>query len=231
MASASEPRLGLRIWLLGLFLGLFFRILRATWRIEEDDVPEQVKAVIREGGTEVVALFHEDEWALLGVYADQEMHALVSMSEDGSIMAELLRRCGFVVVRGSSSRGAARGLIALIRSLRKTKRRRLVSMAVDGPKGPRRRAKPGVFKLAESLSSPVMAVGSWSSRAFVFSKSWSKAHVPAPFARVRIVKRLALDKDVIALAAKTGDFANLSAQLEESIRSAKYMAREEIMKR
>jgi lysophospholipid acyltransferase (LPLAT)-like uncharacterized protein len=61
------------------------------------------------------------------------------------------------------------------------------SMAVDGPKGPLHKVKPGVFELSRLGKARIVPVGAASSRSIVFHKSWNKARLPKPFARVAIV--------------------------------------------
>lgn len=71
------------------------------------------------------------------------------------------------------------------------------SMAVDGPRGPIYQPKPGVFELAKLTSGSIAPVGVASSRVFIFQKSWNKARLPLPFARITISfgRVLTVDED------------------------------------
>jgi lysophospholipid acyltransferase (LPLAT)-like uncharacterized protein len=165
---------------------IVFRVLKATWRIEEGALPASALARRAEGKPLVYAHWHQDEWALLGLYAGREMAVLVSDSEDGSAMARVLSRLGLRVLRGSSSRGGVKGFLQLIRTVRKEKIS-AVSLAVDGPRGPRHEPKDGIVKLGESFGGALFVGAADADRAWVFEKSWSKAFVPKPFARISVV--------------------------------------------
>jgi lysophospholipid acyltransferase (LPLAT)-like uncharacterized protein len=113
------------------------------------------------------------------LYRDRGLRVLVSRSRDGEMIARLVRRFGFVVVRGSSSRGGAEGLRGLARALREG---HSVIVVPDGPRGPSETVKPGVVVLARLTGAPVvpMALGAsseWRAR------SWDGFRVPKPFAR------------------------------------------------
>lgn len=99
-------------------------------------------------------------------------------------MAHVLKRLGGAVVRGSSSRGAISGYLGLVRLIKKGYSS---SFAVDGPKGPYHKAKPGVLETSKNLQVPIFCAGVVYDRAWVFEKSWNKAYLPKPFAKVRIV--------------------------------------------
>src|SRR4030095_13186859 len=93
--------------------------------------------------------------------------------------ARLVRRFGFVVVRGSSSKGGAGGCGGLARALDGG---HSVVVVPDGPRGPSETVKPGVVALARMTGAPVvpMALGAsseWRAR------SWDGFRVPQPFAR------------------------------------------------
>jgi lysophospholipid acyltransferase (LPLAT)-like uncharacterized protein len=61
------------------------------------------------------------------------------------------------------------------------------SMAVDGPKGPIYKAKPGVFELSRLSHFPIVPVGMAASSTKIFVRSWNKAVLPWPFSRVYVV--------------------------------------------
>ncbi|MEK6555410.1 MAG: hypothetical protein AABZ31_09230, partial [Bdellovibrionota bacterium] len=59
-------------------------------------------------------------------------------------------------------------------------------MAVDGPRGPYHKVKPGVFELSKLCGAYVVPVGATCSSAIHFKKSWNKAFLPLPFSKVRV---------------------------------------------
>jgi lysophospholipid acyltransferase (LPLAT)-like uncharacterized protein len=210
-------------WRRALFLNVLYtvyRLLKCTWRIELDFDSEVEKIYADKNVCKVFAFFHEDEWALIPVFEHKKMNVLVSMSKDGSLMAALLRRLGYIIARGSSSKGAVSGLLALIRQIRSSNTN-LVSIAVDGPKGPRRRAKNGVFMISDTLNAQLIVLGVYSPRAWVFKKSWSKAFIPKPFSKIRVSGSSFLNSEEVRKMVKRKDLAELAFELEGAIRAAK----------
>lgn len=98
-------------------------------------------------------------------------------------MARTLQLLGYRVYRGSSTRGGARGLIGLIRAVRKGSQ---AALAVDGPRGPIYEVKPGVVELALRTGMPIIAVRSRASRCWYIAGAWNRSYVPKPFARVEV---------------------------------------------
>jgi len=126
------------------------------------------------------AHWHGDEMALLSLGGRIGVTILVSHSRDGETMARAARSLGYRVARGSSSRGAVGGLLALIKAARAGEH---VVLAVDGPRGPRGVCKPGIVRLAQKAGVPLLPAGVAVSRRVLFRKSWSQVYLPLPFAR------------------------------------------------
>lgn len=99
-------------------------------------------------------------------------------------MTAALKTMGFSVVRGSSSRGGMRGLVVMIRKIRK--QHFFVSFAMDGSKGPRHQAKAGVHFFALKTNVPIYQCLVRCEQKWIFEKSWNKAYLPKPFACIDI---------------------------------------------
>jgi len=127
-----------------------------------------------------IAHWHGDELALIPRFGHIGPTILVSHSKDGSIMAKGATALGYGVTRGSSSRGAVGGLLALIKAV---KNGHAVVLAVDGPQGPRGVCKPGIVRVVQKSGAPLFPVGVAGSNSFVFKKSWNQAYLPLPFSR------------------------------------------------
>ena len=108
---------------------------------------------------------------------------LASRSRDGEMLARFVGAFGLGVVRGSSSRGGASALRALVASVRAGCD---IAVAPDGPRGPARQVQPGVVMLAAATGAPIvpMAFGARPGRRL---GSWDGCIVPAPFARCAYV--------------------------------------------
>ncbi len=63
----------------------------------------------------IFALWHGQLLPLLYLHRDQGVVVLISEHSDGEIIARIASSFGFGTVRGSTSRGAARALLALAR--------------------------------------------------------------------------------------------------------------------
>ncbi|MCC6215751.1 MAG: DUF374 domain-containing protein [Polyangiaceae bacterium] len=135
-------------------------------------------------GPRVLAFLHAQQLALLAVGRPRQTHALVSWSADGALQAELLAAFGLGVARGSSTRGGAAGLRALVRRLRAGED---AAFAVDGPRGPAGRVKPGALAAARLGRAALIPVAVAASRRFGVRARWESFEVPWPFSRVAIV--------------------------------------------
>jgi lysophospholipid acyltransferase (LPLAT)-like uncharacterized protein len=108
---------------------------------------------------------------------------LVSNSRDGEILATWLKRLGYVVIRGSSSRKAISSFLKLLGII---KDGYSVGIAADGPRGPRHEAKSGAAFLAYKSGIPFVPLGVANASAWCFDKSWDKYQFPRPFSRSAI---------------------------------------------
>src|SRR5262249_1315464 len=136
--------------ILGVLLGLVARVWLMTLRVRVvGAAPADLPCVL--------AFFHGTQWPLLAWKRPRPTVVLVSLSTDGAMQARALALQGLRVVRGSSSRGGARGLAALVRAMR---RGADAAFAVDGPRGPYGVAKPGVFAAARAVGGVIVPMGS-----------------------------------------------------------------------
>lgn len=131
------------------------------------------------------AFHHGRQLALFRHGRPRPVAVLSSLSSDGSLQARVLARLGFVVVRGSSSKGGARGLAALVKRVRAGID---AAFAVDGPKGPQGVVKPGVVLAARRTGGVVVPIATAASWAIRFDRAWDRYVLPLPFSRV-IVRR------------------------------------------
>lgn len=111
-------------------------------------------------------------------YRRNQLGTLISRNRDGDYISGVVRRWGFTVVRGSSSRGGSSALRRIVRML---KEGRSVALTPDGPRGPRQQMKPGPVIAAQLAGVPVIPVSAGASSGRFFG-SWDRFLVPAPFA-------------------------------------------------
>lgn len=167
---------------LGYLVGVVARVWLATLRVNLV-VDDALTADAVASRPWVLCFFHGTQFPLLAWKRRRDTVALVSHSRDGSLQASALRCQGLRVVRGSSSKGGARGLVALIRAMREE---RDAAFAVDGPRGPYGRVKDGAVTAARRTNALLVPMGSFAERAWTLSRAWDRFVLPFPFSRVTV---------------------------------------------
>ncbi len=107
-------------------------------------------------------------------------YILSSLSRDGDFSSSIMRKFGWNIIRGSSYRGAVRGLIELVRAVRKGAG---VALTPDGPRGPIYHIEPGAIYLAQKTGAPLIPVAFSFDRKWISKRSWDRFVIPKPFAR------------------------------------------------
>jgi lysophospholipid acyltransferase (LPLAT)-like uncharacterized protein len=108
------------------------------------------------------------------------VRVMSSNSYDGEYMGRIIKKFGFVAVKGSSSRNAVRALLGLRRALEDGW---TVAFTLDGPRGPRHKVKPGPAALGRSSGVPLTMFHAAVDKAWVLN-SWDRLMIPMPFSRV-----------------------------------------------
>lgn len=132
----------------------------------------------------VLAFWHGDQLALLRARPQGPLIAPISASRDGRLQARIMARFGVADAPGSSSRGGLGAARALLRALRGGA---VALVAVDGPRGPARIAKPGAAFLSRRAGVPLRPVGVAVRRGRRLRKAWDRFVLPLPFTRVVVV--------------------------------------------
>lgn len=129
----------------------------------------------------IYCIWHENILTPVYTFAHSRIAALISEHHDGEYISRIVRRFGFLPVRGSTTRGGRRAL----RELVEVGRRWHIAITPDGPRGPRRQLKEGVAFLARATGMPVIAVGFGYSRCWR-ARSWDRFVIPKPGSRIVI---------------------------------------------
>ncbi|HEY8271798.1 MAG TPA: DUF374 domain-containing protein [Pseudobdellovibrionaceae bacterium] len=145
--------------------------------------PECLQKNIKDKNPFLLAHWHGDEIALIQLVRRYRIATMSSQSKDGQMMSIILRLLGAKTTQGSSSRGGVGGLKGLIRLMREGHN---CSFAVDGPKGPIYKVKPGIFELSRLLNCPIYYCGVSVSSAIHFPNAWNKTFLPKPFSKIII---------------------------------------------
>jgi hypothetical protein len=166
----------MKAWLVGSAIAGLAR----TWRLQVEGAEHLAAARAR--GTVLFAPWHEAMIPLVWWHRGQGITLLVGRHGDAELLADPAHRWGYGLARGSSSRGGTAALHALIAALRSGADG---AVTPDGPRGPRRRVKPGVLKAAQAAGAAVVPVTALTDDAWRL-RSWDRMLIPKPFARIVI---------------------------------------------
>jgi lysophospholipid acyltransferase (LPLAT)-like uncharacterized protein len=156
----------------------YIRGLRASMRLEWRG-RDRLDALREEGGQVILAFWHSRLVMMPYVYPGGRITVLSSRHRDSEMLARVLVRLGLDLSKGSSTSGGAAGLRDI---LRKAREGFDVGFTPDGPRGPRRRVKPGVIAAARLTGLPILPVAFSASPAWRL-RTWDRTLVPRPFGR------------------------------------------------
>ncbi len=158
------------------------RLLSATWRTTAAG-EEHLLRVRSSGEPFIYALWHGRMLLPIWAHRGEGVATMASRSKDGDIIARWLDRNGYTVVRGSTNKGGARGIVRLLASLEAG---HPAALTVDGPKGPPRVVQQGVLRLARKSNAWILPVSASASRAR-FLKSWDRYLLPGALSRNTVI--------------------------------------------
>lgn len=218
--SKSKQPLG-RFEKLGFRLGAvvvaaLLRLIYASSRIEFQGL-RHLDAARRTGRPIIFACWHESAMTVFIIRHGLRLPLFITMisrSRDGEIASSFSGPLGFIAVRGSSSRGAAAGMLELTRRMTTVLPNGslpVCSYVVDGPRGPKHKSKQGVLYLARKTGAVIVPVTTGCSQRLRL-RSWDRLKIPYPFAR--IVCRLGRPIDF--LEGQAGSSPGESAPVSES---------------
>ena len=107
---------------------------------------------------------------------------LLSRHKDADVLGQVAEMFGFGTVRGSSSRGGAEALLAMMEQSRQYH----LTITPDGPRGPRRKLSRGCIFLASKLQMPIVILGLGYDRPWRV-RTWDSFAIPKPFSRARCI--------------------------------------------
>jgi len=160
---------------------LLVRLLALTWRVRYVNV-EAVQDLRARKEPFIYILWHGQLLPLLWTHRDREVAVMISEHRDGEIVARIAAALGFRLVRGSTSRGAARALLSASRELESGQD---LAVTVDGPRGPAGVVAPGALVIAQRTGAPMVPTAAATRRAWRL-RSWDRFMIPKPFARVTV---------------------------------------------
>jgi len=154
-------------------LGTTFR-----WRV---DGLEHLRALEAGGFQPIYAFWHGRILPATVFWKRRGIVVITSENFDGEWIARIIARFGYGTARGSTSRGARRALLQLVRDVRE----RPAAFTIDGPRGPARVAQPGAVWLSKATGHPVLPFHIEADRHWTM-RSWDRTQIPKPFSRTAI---------------------------------------------
>ena len=125
----------------------------------------------------IYAMWHAHQCCIHGLQNRANTNVLISRSKDGEVIARVVGKWGFKLIRGSKGRkGAVEATMQMIEALKKGEN---CAMMVDGPRGPAKQVKDGVIKIAKMAGVPIFPIY-WYSTNFNWFKlpSWDGLRMP-----------------------------------------------------
>ncbi len=186
--------------LLGTVGWALIQLLARTWRLEIHGY-EHFRKLEEQKTPLIFAFWHGRILPATYFWRNRGIVVLTSENKDGEYIAHVIHRFGYGSSRGSTSRGAVKGTIGLIRTLKQGAH---VAFTVDGPRGPRHQVQQGVAWLAGYSGRPVLPFHIEAKRAKILS-SWDRFQIPLFFSKVRveIAEPVLIEKDLSEEALET----------------------------
>ena len=113
----------------------------------------------------------------------KQMHMLISQHRDGQIIAQTIRHFGIKTTAGSSSKGGARALRSILKTISQGA---YIGITPDGPRGPRMRLSEGIVTIARLSGAPIIPIAH-SCRNGRHLKSWDRFLITYPFTKNVVV--------------------------------------------
>lgn len=176
MSDANTDRK--TVWLARIGTVLL-RALAFTWRIRvvNGDV---VRTLNQKRQPFMYVLWHGQLLPLLWTHRNRQIAVMISEHRDGELIARVATAIGFRLIRGSTSRGAARALLGACRELESGFD---IAVTPDGPRGPAGSVAPGALVISQRTGAPMVPVAASASSAWRL-RSWDRFMIPKPFARL-----------------------------------------------
>ena len=171
-----------------VFIAMVGRTLRIEFSWEEGSIASMDNVY-----PGIYPFWHRCVLGASWIFRHRNFAVLTSRSRDGEFIARVIRRFGYVPIRGSSSRGGQRGLLEMDRFV---KNGGGVAFTIDGPRGPRFVAKRGPVLLARTTGVAITAFYVAMEKAWVIN-TWDAMMIPRPFSHafVRVARKIFVPPD------------------------------------
>ena len=186
---SAQPESGPRQWTLRQRIVLSLIVAVGSTVIRLIGWTLRIAVSSEEGGQQtleqrplVASFWHSCIISSTYIWRGMGIRVMSSFSYDGEYMGRIIRKFGFVPVKGSSSRNPIRALLGLRRALEEGW---TVAFTLDGPRGPRHKVKPGPVGLGRSAGLPLTTFHVGVEKGWTLH-SWDRMVIPKPFSRVLV---------------------------------------------
>jgi lysophospholipid acyltransferase (LPLAT)-like uncharacterized protein len=131
----------------------------------------------------IYAMWHAHQCCIHGIKDRGNLNVMISRSIDGEIIARTVEKWGFKTVRGSL--GRAGNIEATKKMVERLKENECAAMMVDGPRGPAKKVKKGVIKIAKMSGAPIVPLYWYSEDISLLTiPSWDNFRYPLGYTRL-----------------------------------------------
>jgi lysophospholipid acyltransferase (LPLAT)-like uncharacterized protein len=167
-------------WLIGVLGTRLICFFHWTLRVHYSD-QTLVEQYHQQGKHVIYAFWHGKLLIPAYTHRKQNIRILISPHRDGEYITQVVRRLGFLPIRGSSNKNAVKALMEL-----KSDASTDIAFALDGPRGPRHQVQAkGILAVAQHLGWPILPGGIAISRKWMLN-SWDRFEIPKPFAQIKM---------------------------------------------
>tara|TARA_R110002049_G_scaffold22203_4_gene79885 strand:- start:854 stop:1504 length:651 start_codon:yes stop_codon:yes gene_type:complete len=211
--------------LIAFIVHLLVRLLGLTYRFEHKTNKEVEEAKSSQSKKSYLyAIWHQNIVASILSHMGKPHVCIVSASKDGELVAVTLKLLGHKSARGSSSKGGQKAMQEMVRIV---KAGTPGAISVDGPRGPAKVPKKGIFEVAKLTGVPIIPLVPIPLSFWSFSKSWDQFRLPKPFSKIIVHygRPIYIDEKI-----QPSDYVRLSEELTAQLNNVEVAAMRELQR-
>lgn len=198
-------------------IALYSRLLGATCRFVPYDDPRPALRAC--GERYIYGCLHAHQVAAMLGHGEARVACILSRSADGDLIARAMQAHRITPIRGSSrhgdvDKGGRAAMQAVIDWVETTGA--AATLTIDGPRGPRNAAKPGLASIAVRTNAAVVTAVCIARRRWILRNTWDRFQIPRFFTRIdNYFDELRADNSIPD---ERERIADLSRRIEASLR-------------
>ncbi|MDR2428247.1 MAG: DUF374 domain-containing protein [Candidatus Margulisbacteria bacterium] len=203
------------------------RLISPTLRLDCAELDALTAKYLQAGRSILFCCWHEVTFAGFYWFRRRDAGVLMEASRKGDVLAAMANSYGmrdFRITDDHKDPQTVRGTVGFIKHL---KAGHSGVIALDGPNGPRRTAKPGMVRIAGKTNAVIFPIGAAYSRKIIFRKRWDQYQLPlwGSRAALRVLKPLEVPPELAPEQEKT-----LQAEIVRELNKAMEMAENAVKK-